>query len=162
MDTLSNALCGIVLFGYRVHPYGSLFFGAVPDLCSFGILFIISFFKSLFLSEDIDYRNMDLPEWLYNAYDISHSLVIAAIIIVLMYLYGNKRFAFAMLAWPAHILLDFPFHTADFFPTPILWPLIEVKFDGISWGTPYVWFSNIAGLIVLYVFRFRNRKKVLK
>jgi len=67
-----------------------------------------------------------------------------------------------MLAWPAHILLDFPFHTADFFPTPILWPLIEVKFDGISWGTPYVWFSNIAGLIVLYIFRFRNRKKVLK
>lgn len=162
MDTLSHALWGRGFFGYRGHPYWSLFFGALPDLCSFGILFIISFIKNLFLSENINYRNMDLPEWLYNAYDISHSLLIAAITIMLVYLYGNKKFAFAMLAWPAHILLDFPFHTSDFFPTPILWPLIEVKFNGISWATPYVWFSNITGLIVLYIFRFRNRKKILK
>jgi len=77
-------------------------------------------------------------------------------IISIIYIFVNKKFAFAMFAWPLHILLDFPFHTADFFPTPILWPLIEVKFDGISWATPYIWFSNIAGLIMLYIYRYKR------
>ena len=158
MDTLSHALWGKGFFGYKGHPYWSLFFGALPDLFSFGIFFIITFIKSLFVSESIDYRNVDLPLWLYDAYDITHSFVIAFIIITIVYFAINKNFAFAMLAWPLHILVDFPFHTADFFPTPILWPLIEVKFDGMSWGNPYVWFSNVAGIIILYVYRYRNRE----
>ena len=153
MDTLSHALWGKGFFGYKGRPYWSLFFGALPDLFSFGIFFIITFIKSLFLSESINYRNLDLPSWLHNTYDITHSFLIAFIIITIVYFLINKNFAFAMLAWPLHILLDFPFHTADFFPTPILWPLIEVKFDGISWATPYIWLSNIAGLMILYIYR---------
>tara|TARA_B100001758_G_C18243013_1_gene521607 strand:+ start:36 stop:518 length:483 start_codon:yes stop_codon:yes gene_type:complete len=157
MDTLSHALWGRGFFGYRGKPYWSLFFGALPDLCSFGIFFIITFFDRIFNNSDIDYKNMDLPDWLYSSYDITHSMVTAFIAIGFVYFFINRNFAFAMLAWPLHILVDFPFHTADFFPTPILWPLVEVKFDGISWGNPYVWFSNIAGIIILYVYRYRNR-----
>jgi len=158
MDTLSHALWGRGFFGYRGKPYWSLFFGALPDLFSFGIFFIITFVDRVFNDTDIDYKNMDLPDWLYSSYDLTHSMVIAFIAIGIVYFFVNKNFAFAMLAWPLHILVDFPFHTADFFPTPILWPLIEVKFDGISWGNPYVWFSNVAGIIILYVYRYRNRK----
>ena len=158
MDTLSHALWGRGFFGYRGHPYWSLFFGALPDLFSFGIFFIITFVDRIFNDTDIDYKNMNLPDWLYNSYDLTHSMVIAFIAIGIVYFFVNKNFAFAMLAWPLHILVDFPFHTADFFPTPILWPLIEVKFDGMSWGNPYVWFSNVAGIIILYVYRYRNRE----
>ena len=158
MDTLSHALWGRGFFGYRGHPYWSLFFGALPDLFSFGIFFIITFVDRIFNDTDIDYKNMDLPDWLYSSYDLTHSMVIAFIAIGIVYFFVNKNFAFAMLAWPLHILVDFPFHTADFFPTPILWPLIEVKFDGMSWGNPYVWFSNVAGIIILYVYRYRNRE----
>ena len=157
MDTLSHALWGRGFFGYRGKPYWSLFFGALPDLCSFGIFFIITFVDRIFNDTDVDYKNMDLPDWLYSSYDVTHSMVIAFIAIGIIYFFINRNFAFAMLAWPLHILVDFPFHTAEFFPTPILWPLIEVKFDGISWGNPYVWFSNIAGIIILYVYRYRNR-----
>ena len=157
MDTLSHALWGRGFFGYRGKPYWSLFFGALPDLFSFGIFFIITFVDRVFNDTDIDYKNMDLPDWLYSSYDLTHSMVIAFIAIGIVYFFVNKNFAFAMLAWPLHILVDFPFHTADFFPTPILWPLIEVKFNGISWGNPYVWFSNVAGIIILYVYRYRNR-----
>ncbi len=158
MDTLSHALWGRGFFGYRGKPYWSLFFGALPDLFSFGIFFIITFVDRIFNDTDIDYKNMDLPDWLYSSYDLTHSMVIAFIAIGIVYFFVNKNFAFAMLAWPLHILVDFPFHTADFFPTPILWPLIEVKFDGMSWGNPYVWFSNVAGIIILYVYRYRNRE----
>ena len=56
-----------------------------------------------------------------------------------------------MLAWPFHVLLDFPFHSIKYFPTPILWPISDYKFDGIPWSNPYIWFSNIAGIILLYI-----------
>lgn len=31
----------------------------------------------------------------------------------------RRGIAFAMLAWPFHIVLDFPFHTKAYFATPI-------------------------------------------
>lgn len=153
MDTLSHALWGRGVFGYRGNPYWSLFFGALPDLFSFGIYFL---FNAIFNSSNLKLGKPDLdqlPDWLFNLYDISHSLLIASIFITLVYFLINKSFAFAMLAWPLHIMLDFPFHTADFFPTPILWPIVDIRFDGIAWSDPYIWFSNIGGLIILYTYR---------
>ena len=162
MDTLSHALWGKGVFGYRGKPYWSLFFGALPDLSSFGIYGVLNIFNTpsgfRFEKPLIE----DIPSWVFNAYDIGHSLVIAFICIILVHYFFNKNFAFAMLAWPLHILLDFPFHTADYFPTPVLWPIIDVKFDGISWANPYIWFSNIAGLIILYVYRYLERIKAPK
>ena len=161
MDTLSHALWGRGLFGYRGNPYWSLFFGALPDLFSFGIYFTINLFLSPSNLKSGKPELEEIPSYVFNLYDITHSLVIALIFIYLIFFFVNKNIAFAMLAWPFHIILDFPFHTADFFPTPILWPILDVKFDGISWSTPYVWFSNIGGLIILFIYRyiFVNRSK---
>jgi len=159
MDTLSHALWGRGVFGYKGMPIWSLFFGALPDLFSFGLYFVSNI---LFNPSQLKQRkpNLDeLPEWVFTSYDITHSLVTAAVCILIAYFVINKNFAFALLAWPLHILFDFPFHTADFFPTPVLWPILEVKFDGISWGNPYIWFSNIAGLIILYIYRYKSRVK---
>ena len=154
MDTFSHALWGKGVFGYRGKPYWSLFFGALPDLSSFGIYSILNIFNtsSSFKFEKPLLEN--IPPWVFSSYNIGHSFVIAFICIILAHAFLNKNFAFAMLAWPLHILLDFPFHTADYFPTPILWPIIDVEFDGISWANPYIWFSNIAGLIILYIYRY--------
>jgi len=156
MDTLSHALWGRGFFGYKGRPYWSLFFGALPDLFSFGIYFLASIFINLgdfrFGKPALD----EIPNYVFTLYDVTHSLVISLIFILIVYLLFNKNFAFAMLAWPLHILLDFPFHTAEFFPTPILWPIIDVKFDGIAWSNPYIWFSNIAGIIMLYIYRRKS------
>ena len=65
----------------------------------------------------------------------------------------RKDLAFAMLGWPFHIVLDFPFHTREFFPSKIFWPLWDFTVDGISWGQPKVWLPNLAGLILLYSYR---------
>ena len=157
MDTLSHALWGRGFFGYRGRPYWSLFFGALPDLFSFGIYFVINLilnpanFKSG--KPELD----EIPSYVFNLYDLTHSIIIAFLFICLVYFLVNKNLAFAMLAWPLHIILDFPFHTADYFPTPILWPIIEVQFDGISWSTPYVWYSNIAGIIILFIYRNKSK-----
>lgn len=157
MDTLSHALWGKGFFGYRGRPYWSLFFGALPDLFSFGVYFLINLFlnSSNFKlgKPELD----ELPSYVFSLYDITHSIVIAFLFIFMVYFFVNKNFAFAMLAWPLHIMLDFPFHTADFFPTPILWPVIDIQFDGVSWSKPYIWFSNIAGIIILYVYRYKSK-----
>ena len=157
MDTLSHALWGRGFFGYKGKPYWSLFFGALPDLFSFGIYFFLNLFFNI---SDFKFGKPslnELPTYVFNLYDVTHSMVIALICILIVYFFVNKNFAFAMLGWPLHIMLDFPFHTADFFPTPILWPIVDVEFNGVSWSTPYIWFSNIAGILILYTWRYQSK-----
>ena len=154
MDTLSHALWGKGLFGYRKYRWYSFLFGALPDLFSFGIYFIYSVF---FTSSPIMGRptRSEIPEWVYSLYDISHSLVIASLFIFIAYKI-NKEFAFPMLAWPAHIILDFFTHSIEFFPTPILWPISDFKFDGIPWSNPIIFFTNVLLIFLLFIYR---RKK---
>ena len=157
MDTLSHALWGKGLFGYRKYRWYSFLFGALPDLFSFGIYFIYSIF---FTSSPIMGRptRSEIPEWVYSLYDISHSLVIASLFIFIAYKI-NKQFAFPMLAWPAHIILDFFTHSIEFFPTPILWPISDFKFDGIPWSNPIVFFANVLVIFLLFIYRWKRAKK---
>ena len=106
MDTLSHALYGKGFFGYRKYRWFSFLFGALPDLFSFGLYFLYI----LFLNNDkLNFGNPSndtIPYWVYDLYDFSHSIVIAFIFIGIAYKI-NKDFAFPMLAWPSHIILDF-------------------------------------------------------
>ena len=160
MDTLSHALWGKGLFGYRKYRWYSFFFGALPDLFSFGIYFIHSIF---FSSSPVMGRptRSEIPEWVYSLYDISHSMVIASIIIFIVYKI-NKEFAFPMLAWPAHIILDFFTHSIEFFPTPILWPISDFKFDGIPWSNPIIFFTNVLLIFLLFIYRRKKASSLQK
>ena len=70
MDTLSHALWGSGLFGYRGHRWLAVFFGAMPDLLSFGVLFFIKIIKG-----ELNYRGMPtlesllqlkpFPQWVF-------------------------------------------------------------------------------------------------
>lgn len=154
MDTLSHTLWGLGLFGYRGHPYLALLFGAFPDLVSFGLWppwhFLSNGFSTGMPSLEA------LPDWVYLNYNAAHSLLVAASAIALVGLW-RRDLAFVMLGWPVHILLDAPFHTADFFPTRLFWPLSDTMIDGISWDTPWVWFGNIAALALLFLWRWLDR-----
>ena len=59
-----------------------------------------------------------------------------------------------MLAWPFHILLDFPFHAKSYFATPLFWPFSDFSIDGIPWSHWYIWYPNVAGLIILLLIPF--------
>ena len=82
MDTLSHALWGKGLFGYRVYGKLALFFGAMPDLSSFGLLFIIQIINGIYIPGPPKLET--LPDWLFFNYDISHSFItsLACIIFV--------------------------------------------------------------------------------
>ena len=64
-----------------------------------------------------------------------------------------------MLAWPLHVLLDFPFHSTDYFPTPIFWPISSYRFDGVPWSNPFVFYPNIIGIIIIYFWRYKSINK---
>lgn len=156
MDTFSHALWGYGLFGFRHHPRLALFFGAMPDLFSFGALLLLHLFNG---SYHFGKPNLaEIPHWVYLNYSITHSFVICALVIGLV-AWFRRDIAFSMLGWPFHIVLDFPFHSRAFFPTPIFWPLSDFNVDGIPWSNPWVWFPNVAGLLVLLGYRFWKKKK---
>ena len=159
MDTLSHALWGRGVFGYRGYPLSSIFFGILPDLFSFGIFYFISL---LFNYSKFKYgkpKLEELPNYIFDLYNVSHSLIVALVFILIAYFFLKKEFVFAMLAWPLHILIDFPFHSIEYFPTPIFWPISDFKFDGIPWSVNYIWYSNVAGIVLLYFYRYRAKKK---
>jgi|TARA_B110000483_G_C18092907_1_gene502686 hypothetical protein len=151
MDTLSHALWGKGLFGYRGNSKVAIFFGAMPDLFSFGLLFIIKLItgnRGEFGAPKLE----TIPDWLFLSYDIFHSFITAFLCIAIVFYY-KKNIAFAMLSWPFHILLDFPFHSKEYFPTKLLFPISDFSFDGIPWSHPVIWFPNIAGIIILFIYR---------
>ena len=157
MDTFSHAFWGRGLFGYRGHPWLALFFGAAPDLFSFGLFMFVQIITLQFSLEPGPPSLGSLPWWVFVNYDLMHSFISAFTAIGIISLY-RKDLAFAMLGWPFHIVLDFPFHTREFFPTKIFWPFSDFTIDGISWAQPEVWFPNLAGLIILYFYR-RGKKQ---
>ena len=72
MDTLSHALWGKGLFGYTGYSKLAIFFGAMPDLFSFGLLIIVQLFNGNYNYNgppSID----SIPGWLFFNYDLFHS-----------------------------------------------------------------------------------------
>ena len=159
MDTLSHALYGKGLFGYKKYRWYSFFFGIIPDIFSFGIYFIY-----LIVFSEFEFgrpSREELPYWVYDLYDISHSMVTALVFIAIAYKI-NKDFAWPMLAWPMHIVVDFFTHSIEFFPTPILWPISDYRFDGVPWSNPYVLVINFVLIFVIFIYRRKNKKALTK
>lgn len=154
MDTLSHTLWGYGLFGYKRYAAVAMLFGAMPDLISFGAYMVLQIAQGTWHPgpPPID----TLPQWLFNSYAFGHSFIVSLSVIGLVALW-KKPIAFAMLAWPFHIVLDFPFHSFKYFPTPIFWPFSDFKIDGIPWSHWYIWLPNVAGLIILFYIRRKRR-----
>jgi hypothetical protein len=129
----------------------------MPDLASFGVLIVINIFSGSIPQFSGPPPLESLPDWLFLCYDISHSYVTAFIVIGVVYRF-RKDVAFAMLGWPFHILLDFPFHPKEYFPTKLFYPITDFYFDGISWSNPYIWLPNVTGIIILFIWRYRSNE----
>jgi hypothetical protein len=142
------------LFGYRGRPGLAVFFGILPDLFSFGLFGIFRLFEGNF---QIGPPPLNIiPAWVTFNYNLSHSFIPALLFISLLAT-KRKDIAFAMLGWPLHIIMDLPFHSNEYFPTQFLWPLTDFTINGIPWSHPLIWFPNLAGIIILYFYRFRKR-----
>ena len=162
MDIASHGLWGGIAFGRKNKKsfWAAFLFGILPDFLAFGPFFIGTFFGFYkwprFGPEPPDPSL--IPSFVGQVYNITHSLIIFAAVFLIIWLI-LKRPVYEMLAWGLHILVDIPTHSYRFFPTPFLWPISDLKVDGVGWGHPYIFFPNIALLILLYLWFFVIKKR---
>lgn len=153
------------------------FWGVLPDLFSFtpAIIWILwqmviqgtSFADIPRLERlPLEVRDSFLIFRLTNTlYHISHSIVIFAAVFLVAWGFRRLRYRYRqqvpttvqgtpyweMAGWLIHIVMDIPTHAKEFYPTPFLWPLLDLKLYGISWATPWVMVLNYSTLVGLFV-----------
>lgn len=164
MDVISHGLWGGVALGRKskVRYARAFFFGAAPDVFSFGVLFVqqvLGFFPRLGFSGGPPDPAL-VPAAIHALYGVTHSLVVFAAVFLLVWLIRGRPLL-ELGAWGFHVVLDIFSHEVAFFPTPFLWPLSDYRVDGVSWGDPWVWYPNLAllGLVYLAWFLLARRRR---
>lgn len=160
MDIVSHGLWGGVAFGRKSKKafWTAFAFGILPDFLAFAPFFVQ---RILSAGEETLLRRpevMSVPNYVYDVYQITHSLIMFMFVFGVVWLIRKKPFI-PMLAWPLHILVDIPTHSIQFFPTPFLWPLSNVRVNGHSWGTPEVFIPNVIALAAAYLWFYWAKKK---
>ncbi|HAG27576.1 TPA: hypothetical protein DCG61_02245 [Patescibacteria group bacterium] len=136
----------------------AFWWGIMPDLLAFGIPFI----SAIFVGSLNHHQNIGGFDLASTVYPYTHSLVIFSLVFLAIYAVRRKWYL-PMLGWGFHVLLDIPFHTPEFYPTPFLFPLSSYTLPfGISWGTPVVWIA-IWVVVLLWLgilYKQRNNKSL--
>ena len=158
MDILAHGLWGGVIFGWRNKFFWAALFGMLPDLLAFGPFFIYRIASGTFSFGKPELNS--IPQIVFTSYNISHSLFTGLVIFLVVRFLVSKELSVAAGAYSLHILCDIPTHDQTFFPTPFLFPLSDVKVDGISWANRYFMLGNYLALIVAYWFYFAGRRKI--
>jgi membrane-bound metal-dependent hydrolase YbcI (DUF457 family) len=165
MDVLAHGLWGGALFCSqgRKKFLGGFLLGMAPDLLSFGVFHAAH-------PEWIVHRlagNISgppalsvLPPYVFHAYNVTHSLVVWALLFFLCWLF-LKHPPWILLAWALHIVCDIPTHTTGYFPTPFLWPFPTPFLNGVSWASREFVIANYVCLIVAYagIFLYLHRQR---
>jgi len=87
---------------------------------------------------------------------VMHSALVAGVVTAACWVW-LRRFWLPLLGWWTHILIDVFTHSADFYPSPVLYPVTYWGFDGIAWNTP--WFMVVNYLVMLAVATVMFRRK---
>ncbi len=163
MDIISHGLWGGVAFGRRNKKsfWLSFLFGIMPDVLAFGPFFA-SVFLGLQKGPQFSSEPPDpglIPLYVHRLYSMSHSLIIFTLLFAALWIIRQKPF-WEFSAWGAHILVDIPTHSYQFFPTPFLWPLSNITVNGVPWGNPWIFIPNVTLLITLYMYFFVIRPRL--
>ena len=83
----------------------------------------------------------------HHLHCILHSAIVAGAVTLLVWAV-SRRLWIPLLGWWSHILIDVFTHSADFFPSPVLYPITQRGFDGIAWNAPWFMALNYTALAV--------------
>jgi hypothetical protein len=164
VDTFAHGIISYLGFGRNKNikkkdrvktAWLSVFFGVLPDLSSWTIYLIYRLFNGGFGRPDPSI----VPDWVMTLYGISHSILIFAAVIGIVYII-KKTIPIYLWAWGLHIAIDVPTHSRDFLPTPFLWPVADWYFPGISWGRIFwhYWTLILIWIIALVYLEWKNKK----
>jgi hypothetical protein len=63
-----------------------------------------------------------------------------------------------LLGWWSHIVIDVFTHSADFYPSPVLYPFTYRGFDGVSWNRPDFQVMNYGALVAVTLWLLWRRR----
>ncbi|MBI2650622.1 hypothetical protein HYX04_04895 [Candidatus Woesearchaeota archaeon] len=154
MDIFAHGLWSYAIFQNKKYVWWAALFGVLPDILSFGILFVMNMINGNFHRGPPALNT--LPKWLFTAYNLTHSFVLFVAVFFAVFLI-TKNWYLPLLAWGIHILIDVPTHSFRFFPTPFLWPISDYMFNGISWATPWFMLLNYGSLAIVYILIYMKK-----
>ena len=103
-----------------------------------------------------------MPAWVvlasHHLHCTMHSAVVAGAATLLSWLVMRGVW-FPLWGWWSHVLIDVPTHSADFYPTPVLYPISERSFNGIAWNTAWFMAVNYAALAAVWGFIVWSRRR---
>jgi hypothetical protein len=174
MDIISHALWSGALFKSvnlklkrkKFNFWWAAFWGTFPDVFAFVIPYII--FSIIILAQNgFNITNLitviKSPAYesiIVGLYNISHSIIIFAIVFLLIWLIFRKPI-WILFGWLLHILIDIPTHTIGHFATPMFWPISNFKINGlIYWREPLFMIIDIIALIIVYWIILRKERQL--
>jgi hypothetical protein len=142
--------------GARVPIGWAVWWGVFPDVLAFGPSIAAGLWYGLsgiLTTGHGDFRFVRLGLRLYPA---AHSLLVFLVVFGVVSILA-RRIVFEMLGWLLHILIDIPTHSLRYYATRFLWPISDVRIDGIAWWTPWFWIATYAALAAVYILIWKRR-----
>jgi len=70
-----------------------------------------------------------------------------------------RRFWLPLAGWWSHVAIDVFTHSADFYPSPVLYPLTMRGVDGVAWNASWFMALNYAALLASAVVLAASRRR---
>lgn len=186
MDLVSHAFWAAALTALikrkrkiSLNPSRAVFWGMFPDLFAFvipGIILLFGIAAGKMSVSDIPVPGgigtgpifaTEMFRVIIFLYSFAHSLVVFSAVLLAVFLFMSiskrlnsslryREFPKEIFGWALHILIDIPTHSTDFFATPFLFPFSDLKFNGITWRTPWLLALNYLIMVFLYLAYFRK------
>ena len=96
----------------------------------------------------------------HHLHCIFHSAIVAGAVTLASWAL-TRRFWLPLWGWWSHIVIDVFSHSADYFASPVLYPITQQGFDGLAWNTPRFMALNygaLAGVWLILLWRAWRRR----
>jgi hypothetical protein len=88
-------------------------------------------------------------------YPVGHSLIVFLLVFGVASILA-RRVILELLGWLSHILIDIFTHSFRYYATRFLWPLSDIRFNGLPWWTPWFWCATYVALAIVYFLLWRK------
>ena len=165
MDIISHGLIGKIIStpeNDKRNIFWIIFFSVLPDFFLVPLYFVLGYENNRFLlfPKNADWIGASASHaFLYSFYDLSHSFIIAFIIVLpIILLFKLPKLAF--IAYLFHILVDLPTHTGEW-AIKIFYPLNNYSVKGFTdaWEWPIKYMAVAWLILAILIIAFRYLKK---
>jgi hypothetical protein len=93
----------------------------------------------------------------HHLHCVFHSAIVAAAVTGVVWVL-RRSFWLPLLGWWSHIVIDVFTHSAQYFPSPVIYPLSYWGFDGVAWNAPGFLALNYAALVAVWFWLLRRKR----